>query len=66
MKGEREQLSRLQMDNQRDQQTIQHQKDRFDQLGVRTRENALELELLSEQEEQTRTQAGENSRPSSR
>ena len=59
LKGQREQLSRLQMDNQRDQQTIQHQKDRYDQLEVRSRENALELQLLSEQEEQFHAQVGE-------
>lgn len=59
LKGQREQLSRLQMENQRDQQTIQHQKDRFDQLGVRSRENDLELQLLSEREEQYQAQVGE-------
>lgn len=59
LKGQRERLSRLQMENQRDQQTIQYQKDRFDQLGVRSRENALELQLLAEQEEQYQAQAGE-------
>ncbi|MDE2665504.1 MAG: chromosome segregation protein SMC [Acidobacteriota bacterium] len=59
LKGQRERLSLLQMDNQRDQQTIQHQKDRYDQLEVRSRENALELQLLSEQEEQFHAQVGE-------
>ena len=59
LKGQREQLSRLQMENQRDQQTIQHQKDRFDQLGIRSRENALELQLLAEQEEQYQVQVRE-------
>ena len=59
LKGQREQLSRLQMENQRDQQTIQHQKDRLDQLGVRSRENALELQLLSEQEAQFQAQVEE-------
>ena len=59
LKGQREKLSRLQMENQRDQQAIQHQKDRFAQLGARSRENALELQLLAEQEEQFQEQAGD-------
>ena len=62
LKDQREQLSQLQLENQRDQQKIQYQKDQLDQLGVRSRENGFELQSLSEQEKQHQVEVHEKQR----